>query len=94
MKNRLFRPPLFLLLFLLPVVAPADPAASANLAREWRKTHEQEIVDGFARLLSIPNVASDAVNIKRNAHYISELLASRGFEVRLLETEGKRVREE
>lgn len=88
MKNRLFRPPLFLLLFLLPVVAPADPAGSADLAREWRKAHEQEIVDGFARLLSIPNVASDTVNIKRNALYISELLVSRGFDVRLLEIEG------
>ena len=87
MNNRLFKPPLFVLLFLLPVVASADPAGSADLAREWRKAHEQEIVDGFARLFSIPNVASDTVNIKRNAQYISQLLVSRGFDARLLETE-------
>ncbi len=88
MKNRLFRPRIFLLLFLLPMVASADPASTADQVREWRIAHEQEIIDGFARLLSIPNVASDAVNIERNARYISELLALRRFEVRLLRSEG------
>ena len=88
MKNRLFRPRIFLLLFLLPMVASADPASTAEQVRDWRIAHEQEIIDGFARLLSIPNVASDAVNIERNARYISELLALRRFEVRLLRSEG------
>jgi acetylornithine deacetylase/succinyl-diaminopimelate desuccinylase-like protein len=73
---------------LLPSTSTADPAAAAGQARAWRQAHEQQIVDGFAELLRIPNVASDAVNIRRNADYISELLRPRGFEVRLLEANG------
>jgi acetylornithine deacetylase/succinyl-diaminopimelate desuccinylase-like protein len=68
--------------------AQADPAAAAEQARQWRKAHEQEIIDGFAELLRIPNVASDTVNIRRNADHIRGLLDSRGFDVRLLELEG------
>jgi acetylornithine deacetylase/succinyl-diaminopimelate desuccinylase-like protein len=76
----------------IPMVFPqdalADPAASAAQARLWRQAHEQEIVDGFSELLSLPNVASDAVNIRRNADYIQSLLIQRDFAVRLLEVEG------
>ncbi len=50
--------------------------------------HEQEIITGFAELLSIPNVASDTVNIRRNATYISGLFEPRGFAVQLLEIDG------
>jgi len=88
MKTR-FPALLFCLLFLAfsnPVIS--DPAAVADQARQWRMAHEQEIVDGFAKFLSIPNVASDTVNIRRNAAYISSLLEPRGFTVRLLEVEG------
>ncbi|HMB59894.1 MAG TPA: M20/M25/M40 family metallo-hydrolase [Xanthomonadales bacterium] len=75
------------LLFLLPdwVNAQADPA---SVARAYRMQNEQAIVDGFAELLAIPNVASDSVNIRRNADYISNLFAGRNFEVQLLEIEG------
>jgi acetylornithine deacetylase/succinyl-diaminopimelate desuccinylase-like protein len=73
---------------LLPASASADPAAVAGQARLWRQAHEQQILDGFTDLLSLPNVASDTVNIRRNANYISELLVQRGFDVRLLEVEG------
>jgi acetylornithine deacetylase/succinyl-diaminopimelate desuccinylase-like protein len=71
-----------------PGLPAADAAAVAGQARAWRQAHEQQIVDGFAELLRIPNVASDAVNIRRNAEYISGLLRPRGFAVRLLEAEG------
>lgn len=66
----------------------ADPAVAAEQAGLWRQTHEQEILEGFVELLSIPNVASDTANIRRNADYISALLKPRGFEVQLLEAEG------
>ncbi|MBT8052969.1 MAG: M20/M25/M40 family metallo-hydrolase [Xanthomonadales bacterium] len=67
---------------------PADPMVAAGQAREWRQAHEQEIIDGFAELLRLPNVASDGINIRRNAEYIRSLLTPRGFNVRLLESEG------
>lgn len=68
--------------------ASGDPVAAAETARAWRQAHEQQIIDGFAELLSIPNVASDAANIRRNAEHIAGLLQPRGFEVRLLEADG------
>jgi acetylornithine deacetylase/succinyl-diaminopimelate desuccinylase-like protein len=74
--------------FLLHTPVLADPNVAAGHARDWRLAHEQEIIDGFAELLSIPNVASDSVNIRRNAEHISALLDARGFDVRLLELEG------
>ena len=78
MKARLFSP-LFswvlaaLIALVFPLAALADPAASAAQARLWRQAHEQEIVDGFSELLRLPNVASDAANIRRNANYIQDL---------------------
>lgn len=65
--------------------APTLAADAAGAVREWRQQHEQTIVDGFVKLLSIPNVASDAGNIRRNAEHISNLLQPRGFQVHLLE---------
>jgi acetylornithine deacetylase/succinyl-diaminopimelate desuccinylase-like protein len=66
----------------------ADPAAVADRVRDWRQSHEQQIIEEFSRLLSIPNVASDGVNIRRNAEHIRALLERRGFEVQLLEVDG------
>lgn len=54
----------------------------------WRQSNEQQIVDEFARLLSIPNVASDKPNIRKNANHISGLLKDAGMNVELLELEG------
>ncbi len=39
-------------------------------------------------LLSIPNVAADTVNIRRNAEHLRGLLAKRGFQAEILETDG------
>jgi acetylornithine deacetylase/succinyl-diaminopimelate desuccinylase-like protein len=55
---------------------------------QWRQSHEQQIVDDFAGLLSIPNVASDKPNIRKNANHISQLLKDVGMKVELLELEG------
>ena len=88
MKTKSFSLLLSLALVLVPTTALADPAAVAGQVRLWRQAHEQQILDGFTDLLSLPNVASDPVNIRHNADYISELLVQRDFDVRLLEVEG------
>jgi acetylornithine deacetylase/succinyl-diaminopimelate desuccinylase-like protein len=93
MKTRPFSLLLYLALAALaqavvPAATLADPAAAAEQASRWRQAHEQEILDGFAELLSLPNVAGDTVNIRRNASFIRELLVQRDFNVRLLEVEG------
>jgi len=77
--------PLLLLLLSLLFGNAALEADAAGVARAWRQQNEQAIIDGFTALLSIPNVASDSDNIRRNAEYISGLLPPRGFRVQLLD---------
>ncbi len=61
---------------------PTNPAALAG--RRWREQHERAIVDEFVSLLAIPNIASDQVNIKRNAEAIAAMLRKRGVEAKLV----------
>ncbi|MCG3162818.1 MAG: Succinyl-diaminopimelate desuccinylase [Acidobacteria bacterium] len=71
-------------LFAYQVFAQSSPAASA--ARAYRQAHEHEIIEEFVNLLSIPNVASDTPNIRRNAEAVSRMLERRGVKTRLLES--------
>ena len=70
--------------------APAAPpgvaraTAAARDARAWRQAHEPAILAGFARLLAIPNVASDRAGIERNADALRAMLEQRGLAVRVL----------
>ena len=66
----------------------ADSAAVAQEARTWRQQHEREILEEFSDLLAIPNLASDAPNIQRNAAAIQALLEKRGLTTQLLTLEG------
>lgn len=56
--------------------------------RAYRSAHETEILQELVDLLSIPNVASDSVNIRRNADKLIEIMNRRGIEARLLEGNG------
>lgn len=64
----------------------SNPASQA--ARHWREEHERAIVQEFMGLLALPNLASDASGIKRNAAAVSQLLERRGVKTRLLEIAG------
>jgi len=78
---------LALLLFCsTPAASQQSPAAAA--AHAYRQTHEREIISEFLDLLSLPNVASDTPNIRRNAALITRLLEQRGVKTRLLEEAG------
>jgi acetylornithine deacetylase/succinyl-diaminopimelate desuccinylase-like protein len=95
--------PLFVavgLCLLLPVTGRAEAAEAAAeapsplqqqalaAAREYRQAHGPAILRDFASLLTIPNVARDSENIRRNAERIREDLEKRGVRARLLEVEG------
>ncbi len=66
-------------------------AGQQNKAREYRVANEHRILEEFVTLLSIPNVASDHVNIRRNAALIVEMMKRRGLEPRLLEARNSTV---
>ncbi len=62
-----------------------DPVQAAH---QWRMQHQTEILDGFSTLLSIPNVAADPANLRRNADVLVASLSKRHFEARLLSIPG------
>ena len=72
-------------------IAVSVVAQSPSVLRTdaYRRAHERQIVAEFARLLEIPNVASDLPNIRRNAEFIREMMQKRGLSPRLLETPSK-----
>jgi acetylornithine deacetylase/succinyl-diaminopimelate desuccinylase-like protein len=56
--------------------------------RSYRVSHEAEIIGELVGFLRLPNVASDGPAIRRNAAAILEMMARRGIEGQLLETDG------
>ena len=55
---------------------------------QWIDAHQQSVVGELIDLLSIPNVAADRANIRRNAEHLRGMLAARGFAAEILETSG------
>ncbi|HSE38067.1 MAG TPA: M20/M25/M40 family metallo-hydrolase, partial [Blastocatellia bacterium] len=70
---------------MLLVVRAQTPIAGV---RAYRTAHEAEIIGELVEVLSIPNVASDSVNIRRNAAKLIEIMNQRGIQARLLEGKG------
>jgi len=79
---------LFSVSLCLSCAAYVNADQTSEQVSQWRQDHEQQIVEQFSELLSIPNVASDEANIRRNANHISQLLKDVGMSVELLELEG------
>ena len=52
----------------------------------YRSTHDVEIVRELSDFLAIRNLASDSINIRRNAQHLLTLMSQRGIEGRLLES--------
>jgi hypothetical protein len=63
------------------VAVQAQSSQRAALAsRQWRTAHETKVLQQFTILLSIPNVASDRENIRRNADLLKSMLQKRGVD--------------
>jgi acetylornithine deacetylase/succinyl-diaminopimelate desuccinylase-like protein len=64
----------------------AEKAKVGALAgKEWRERHEQQVIDEFSQLLSLPNFAGNPDDIQRNAEFIVDLLAQHQIPARILE---------
>lgn len=64
------------------------PGEITAAVRSYRGAHELAILREFADFLSIPNLASDDANIRRNAAAVVALLEKRGVRATLLDGEG------
>ncbi len=73
-----------LLLLLLPLSLSAQ--TTQQKVRDYRRANEHQILEEFTTLLAIPNVASDVVNIRKNAAHIFQQMKERGLNPQLLET--------
>ncbi len=73
------------LLALLLTAPSQDLRASVTT---WIDAHQKPIIQELVQLLSIPNVAADKADIRRNAEQLRQMLATRGFAAELLETAG------
>src|SRR5207245_5177289 len=51
-----------------------DPARVRDQVRAWRQAHQADVLREFAGLLAVPNLASDAANIRRNAERIVTMI--------------------
>lgn len=69
-------------------VAAQDGERVRAAVRAYRQAHDIEILRELSALLAIPNLASDSVNIRRNAAHLVSMLERRGARARLLETPG------
>jgi acetylornithine deacetylase/succinyl-diaminopimelate desuccinylase-like protein len=64
-------------------------ATAQNLQKitEYRKLHEQDIINEYLQFVAIPDETNDSVNIRRNAAFIKDMLLKRGVKAELFSTE-------
>jgi acetylornithine deacetylase/succinyl-diaminopimelate desuccinylase-like protein len=67
-------------------MAQSDGAALRAQLRAYRAAHDVEILRELTDLLAIPNLASDSVDIRRNADHVRGMFERRGIASRLLES--------
>jgi acetylornithine deacetylase/succinyl-diaminopimelate desuccinylase-like protein len=60
-------------------------------ARDYRTTNEHRLLTEYFQFLSIPNVAADTPNIRKNAEYLVAQMQKRGLKPQLLEASDKKV---
>src|SRR5687767_5300133 len=70
-----------------PAVAQ-DAARVRSAVRAYQQAHDVEVVRELAELLAIPNLATDSINIRRNARHLVQMFERRGVRAQLLETPG------
>lgn len=75
----------------LVLLLSSSLAYAQNPIREYRKANETRLLNEFVQLLSIPNVASDTPNIRKNADYLVAEMQKRGLKARLLEAANNKV---
>jgi acetylornithine deacetylase/succinyl-diaminopimelate desuccinylase-like protein len=77
------------LLAICSIAAHAQaPAPWVPKVRAWIEGHHAAVISELLDLLSIPNVAADRANVRRNAEHLRALFEKRGFGAELLETAG------
>ena len=72
-------------LWLLMIAGCCTLILAQSSTRDYRRAHERDILNEFTQLLSIPNIASDRENIRRNAEFIRDMMQRRRLNPQLFE---------
>ncbi len=81
MKHRILLVIALSTLFASHMIAQTD---AVSAARSFRQKNEAKLLREFSELLSMPNVATNVTDIRKNAEYIRQLLENKGMKARLL----------
>src|SRR5262245_27094269 len=90
-----FRPVLLLALLapLMPLTSAGSvlgqtpsPSTVRQRVREYRVSHDAAITRELADFVAIPILATDSVNIRRNANRLVQMMSERGISARILES--------
>src|SRR5215213_11474328 len=81
----MFRQLVLLALVALPVAQITPAQTTQEKVRDYRRANEHQILKEYVSFLSIPNVAADVQNIRKNAAFIVEMMKQRDLNPRLLE---------
>ncbi len=73
----------FFLVFITTLSVSAQ--STQERVRQYRQTKETALMDEYRAFLSIPNVSSDSVNIRKNAAFILQMMKQRGISGTLLD---------
>ncbi|HEX8330763.1 MAG TPA: hypothetical protein VF629_24745 [Hymenobacter sp.] len=71
-------------LALLALVGLSQANDPLQKVRQFRQSHEQELLTEFERFVAIPNVAADTANLRRTAVFIQEMMQRRDIKSQLL----------
>ncbi|MES1222472.1 MAG: M20/M25/M40 family metallo-hydrolase [Bacteroidota bacterium] len=69
-----------LLFFYLAVLAQT----TQSKIKKYCEANQASLIEEYTSFLSIPNIASDSVNIRRNADFIKQMMEKRGIKAELL----------
>lgn len=65
---------------------PTQPAAVGVAVAAYTAAHQGDILREFTDFLAIPNVATDTLNIRRNATALMQMMQRRGIKAQLLDS--------
>lgn len=68
------------------IISSYGQSAETIKIRDYRSSHEKEIMQEFISFLSVPNIAADPVSLQKNAEQIMDMMKKRGIhQVQLLQ---------
>src|SRR5271169_2139439 len=82
------RKPHILCLAVLMLACAVAAETPVEAARQYTTAHHEKLTQEFSEFLSIPNVAADPANLRRNADLLIEMLRTRSVDSRLLSIPG------